>query len=62
MHRADIESALTRLPDQARVVMILHEYLGYQHNEIAQITGMAVGTSKSHLHRARDTLKQRAAA
>lgn len=62
MHRSDIESALKRLPDQARVVIILHEYLGYQHNEIAEITGMAVGTSKSHLHRAKDTLKQRAAA
>lgn len=62
MHRPDIEKALTRLPDQARVVVILHEYLGYQHNEIAELTGMAVGTSKSHLHRAKDTLKQRAAA
>lgn len=59
--QADIAKALHRLPDQARVVIILHEYLGYQHNEIAELTGMAVGTSKSHLHRAKITLKQRAA-
>lgn len=58
--RPDIEKKLSGLPDQARVVVILHEYLGYQHNEIAELTGMAVGTSKSHLHRARDLFKQRA--
>ena len=60
--RPDIELKLAQLPDQARVVVILHEYLGYQHNEISELTGMAVGTSKSHLHRAKDLLKQRAAA
>jgi RNA polymerase sigma-70 factor (ECF subfamily) len=60
--RPDIEKKLSGLPDQARVVVILHEYLGYQHNEIAELTGMAVGTSKSHLHRAKDLLRSRAAA
>ncbi len=59
--RGDIEKKLAGLPEQARVVIILHEYLGYQHNEIAELTGMAVGTSKSHLHRAKDLLKKRAA-
>lgn len=58
----EIEKALSKLPDQARVVVILHEYLGYKHNEISKLTGMAVGTSKSHLHRAKGILKQRAAA
>ena len=52
----DIEQALGKLPEQARAVIILHEYLGYQHNEISSLTGMAVGTSKSHLHRARKLL------
>lgn len=56
--RHDIEKAMLALPDQARVILILYEYLGYQHNEIAEITGMAVGTSKSHLHRARGFLKE----
>lgn len=59
-HRADIEKALKGLSDQARVVLIMYEYLGYQHNEISEITGMAVGTSKTHLHRARNFLAQRA--
>jgi len=56
----DIDKALRCLPDTARVVLIMYEYLGYTHNEIASITGMAVGTSKTHLHRARATLKTNA--
>jgi RNA polymerase sigma-70 factor (ECF subfamily) len=59
--RHDIEKAMQAMPDQARVILIMYEYLGYQHNEIAEITGMAVGTSKSHLHRARGYLKEAAA-
>lgn len=58
---SDIEKILMTLPDQARVVIILYEYLGYQHNEISEITGMAVGTSKSQLHRAKQLLSRRAA-
>ncbi len=53
----EIDEALRCLSDTARVVLIMVEYLGYQHNEIAEITGMAVGTSKTHLHRARAALK-----
>jgi len=60
-HRSDIEKALNSLSQQARVVLIMHEYLGYKHNEISAITGMAVGTSKTHLHRARAHLAKRAA-
>ena len=56
--RYDLEKVMQSMPDQARVILILYEYLGYQHNEIAEITGMAVGTSKSHLHRARGFLKE----
>ena len=55
--RPDLDTALMSLPEQARVVVILHEYLGYQHNEISDMTGMAVGTSKSQLHRAKSMLK-----
>ncbi|MEM7361312.1 MAG: RNA polymerase sigma factor [Pseudomonadota bacterium] len=60
--RPDLEKVLMKLPDQARVVVILYEYLGYRHNEISEITGMAVGTSKSHLHRAKIILSERKAA
>lgn len=59
-NRHDIERSLSVLSDTSRVVLIMYEYLGYQHNEISDITGMAIGTSKTHLHRARATLKARA--
>ena len=61
-HQADIEKALLTLPEKARVVLIMHDYLGYKHTEISDITGMAVGTSKTHLHRAKAQLKAQAEA
>lgn len=59
-NRRDIEQALSVLSDKARIILIMYEYLGYQHNEISEITGMAIGTSKTHLHRARAALKAQA--
>lgn len=56
----EIDQALRCLSDTARVVLIMYEYLGYQHNEISEITGMAIGTSKTHLHRARTILRAQA--
>jgi DNA-directed RNA polymerase specialized sigma24 family protein len=40
-------------------VFVLHDVEGYQHEEIAQMTGIAVGTSKAQLHRARRLLRER---
>lgn len=54
----DLERALARLPKGARAVLILHDVEGYQHDEIAALTGIAVGTSKAQLHRARRLLKE----
>lgn len=54
----DIERAMDALPDQARLVFICYEFLGYQHNEIADSTGLAVGTCKAHLHRARQLMQK----
>lgn len=56
---SDLERAIAGLPEQARVVLILYEFIGYQHNEISEITGLAVGTCKAHLHRAKNLLKER---
>jgi RNA polymerase sigma-70 factor (ECF subfamily) len=56
--RMDLERALARLPKGARAVMILHDVEGYPHEEIAALTGIAVGTSKAQLHRARRLLKE----
>jgi len=56
--RMDIEEALARLPEGARTVFVLHDVEGYRHNEIAAMTGIAVGTSKAQLHRARRLLRE----
>lgn len=56
--RLDLEAALARLPERARTVFVLHVVEGYQHDEIAALTGMAVGTSKAQSHRARKLLRE----
>lgn len=54
----DIERALELLPPVARSVFVLHDVEGYCHPEISEMTGMAVGTSKANLHRARTLLRK----
>jgi RNA polymerase sigma-70 factor, ECF subfamily len=54
----DFEAALAQLPDGAKQVFVLHDVEGYRHEEIAEILGVATGTSKSQLHRARMALRQ----
>lgn len=56
--RMDLEVALMKLPKGARAVMVLHDVEGYQHDEIAAMTGIAVGTSKAQLHRARKLMRE----
>ena len=51
--RKDLEAAIAGLPERARTVLVLFDIEGYQHSEIAEMTGMAVGSSKAQLHRAR---------
>jgi RNA polymerase sigma-70 factor (ECF subfamily) len=54
----DLEKAIARLPEQARIVFVLHDVEGFRHEEIAEQLGVAVGTSKSQLHRARQLLRE----
>lgn len=54
----DLERAIALLPEHARLVFVLHDIEGYQHGEIAQMTGVAEGTSKAQLHRARKLLRE----
>jgi RNA polymerase sigma-70 factor, ECF subfamily len=54
----DLEKALRTLPPGARAVFVLHDVEGYRHQEIAQMTGIATGTSKAQLHRARRLLRE----
>jgi RNA polymerase sigma-70 factor (ECF subfamily) len=55
--RMDLDSAMKRLPPGARTVFVLHDIEGYRHEEIGQLLGVSIGTSKSQLHRARMTLR-----
>lgn len=54
----DLERAIRRLPKGARTVFVLHDVEGYRHREIAELTGLAIGTSKAQLHRARRLLRE----
>ena len=54
----DLEAAHAKLPAGARAVLLLHDVEGYKHQEIADLTGVAVGTSKAQLHRARNLMKE----
>ena len=57
--RIDLERAVATLPPRARAVLILYDIEGWKHEEIAAQLGMAVGSSKAQLHRARAMLRQR---
>ena len=57
--RLDLERAVATLPERARAVLVLHDIEGWKHEEIAAELGMAVGSSKAQLHRARGLLRQR---
>ena len=56
--RLDLERALARLPDAARVVVWLHDVEGLTHLEIAKIFGRSVSFSKSQLSRAHARLRR----
>lgn len=55
---ADLEQAISGLPERARTVLVLYDVEGYRHAEIAELTGMAVGSSKAQLHRARKLVRE----
>ena len=56
--RIDLERAIRRLPPGYRAVFLLHDVEGYEHDEIARLLGIAVGTTKSQLHKARMKLRE----
>ncbi len=56
--RLDLEKAIAGLPPQARAIFVLHDIEGFKHEEIAEQMGLAVGTSKAQLHRARKLLRE----
>lgn len=56
---AELEAAVLALPDGARDVLVLSGIYDYTHAETAAMLGIAVGTCKAQLHRARRLLQQR---
>ena len=54
----DLERAVAGLPEGAKAVFLLHDVHGYKHHEIADMMGIAVGTTKAQLHRARRLLRE----
>jgi len=55
--RSRLESALARLPDRARAVIVLHDVEGFTHAEIGELLGIPGGTARSDLHHARQRLR-----
>ncbi len=55
----DLERAIASLPPRARAVLVLFDIEGWTHEEISLELGMAVGSSKAQLHRARQLLRAR---
>jgi RNA polymerase sigma-70 factor (ECF subfamily) len=56
--RLTIEEALNHLPPGYRLIFVLHDILGYEHQEIAEILGCSSGNGKSQLHKARRKLRK----
>jgi len=56
--RVDLERAIAGLPEKARQVLVLRDVEGYKYAEIAQITGVSLGTVKAQIHRARGLVKE----
>jgi RNA polymerase sigma-70 factor (ECF subfamily) len=59
VEESEIEEAIAGLPDGARDVLVLAGIYGYSHVETAEMLGVAEGTCKAQLHRARKLLKER---
>ncbi|WP_267222339.1 RNA polymerase sigma factor [Dyella silvae] len=56
--REELERAISQLPPRARAVLVLHDVEGWRHEEIGAELGMAIGSSKAQLHRARGLLRK----
>ncbi len=54
----DLSDAVDKLPEGARSVFVLHAVYGYSHEETGEMLGIAAGTSKAQLHRAKRLLVQ----
>jgi RNA polymerase sigma-70 factor (ECF subfamily) len=58
LDRMTLERAIGNLPPGYRLIFILHDVEGYEHNEIAAMLDCSIGNSKSQLHKARLKLRE----
>jgi RNA polymerase sigma-70 factor, ECF subfamily len=56
--RIDLERAIQSLPEGSRAAFLLHDVEGFDHTEVGQILGVAEGTSKSQVHKARLRIRE----
>jgi RNA polymerase sigma-70 factor (ECF subfamily) len=56
--RLDLERAIARLAPGYRAAFVLHDVEGFEHHEVANILGIAEGTSKSQVHKARLKIRE----
>ena len=57
IERIDLERALAELPEGCRAAFLLHDVEGFEHKEVSAVLGIAEGTSKSQVHKARLRLR-----
>jgi RNA polymerase sigma-70 factor (ECF subfamily) len=55
--KMDLERALAQLPEGCRMAFVLHDVQGLEHREVGEVMGIAEGTSKSQVHKARMRLR-----
>jgi RNA polymerase sigma-70 factor (ECF subfamily) len=58
LSRSGLDKHIGQLPEQARIVFVLFAVEGWRHEEIAKQLKIAVGSSKSQFHRAKQLLQQ----
>jgi RNA polymerase sigma-70 factor, ECF subfamily len=58
VRRLSLDAAMARLPERAREVFVLHDVEGFAGPEIAQMLGVAEGTVRAHLHKARTLMRE----
>lgn len=56
--KLDLERAVARLPEKARLVFLLHDVEGFKHREMTEMLDIKEGTTKSQLFRARKMLRE----
>ena len=55
--KIDLDRAIERLPDGCREAFVLHDVEGFDHKEVGDLLGIAEGTSKSQVFKARMKLR-----